>query len=291
MAEVKATQELECVVGGYTEPRRSRQHFGALVLGVYRDGQLVHVGNAGSGFTLASQREVCEALEPLRTDRNPFAGPPATLEPAHWVRPELVARVKFAEWTAERKMRAPVVLQVRRAEGPAASGRHDSARGVAVPRDSSPPLFSGSQQTQMLSVEGRSFKVQNLGKLFFPEDGYAKRDVVEYYDRIAGYLLPYMQDRPVVMKRYPHGIHKPYFFQKEAGEAMPQWIRTARIPSERGGAVFTNFVIANDRASLLYLANLGCIEQNLWMSRLQSLENPDLCCSTWTPASRPRSRW
>ena len=273
--KVKATQELKCVVGGYTEPRRSRRHFGALVLGVYRDGKLVHVGNAGSGFTQASQREVWEKLKPLRSEGNPFAGQPTTLEPPHWVRPELVARVKFTEWTAEGKMRAPVVLEVRHAASPASSHGRDPAGELAVPGEPPPSLFSGSQQAQRVSVEGRSFTIQNLGKLFFPEEGYTKRDVVEYYDRIAGYLLPYMQDRPVVMKRYPNGIHKPFFFQKEAGEAMPQWIPTARISSERGGGEFTNFVIANNRATLVYLANLGCIEQNLWMSRLPSLETPD----------------
>ena len=280
--KVKATRELECVVGGYTEPRRSRRHFGALVLGIYRAGKLIHVGNAGSGFTQASQREVWEKLKPLSTDHNPFAGQPATLEPPHWVRPELMARVKFAEWTAEEKMRAPVVLEVRPAANPASSHVRDPAGHVrdpagelAVPDEPPPSLFSGSQQVQRVSVEGRSFMIQNLGKLFFPEEGYTKRDVVEYYDRIAGYLLPYMQDRPVVMKRYPNGIHKPHFFQKEAGEAMPQWIRTASISSDRGGGEFTNFVIANDRATLVYLANLGCIEQNLWMSRLPSLETPD----------------
>ena len=273
--KVKATQELECVVGGYTEPRRSRQHFGALVLGVYRDGKLVHVGNAGSGFTQASQREVWEKLKPLGSEGNPFAGRPTTLEPPHWVRPELVARVKFTEWTAEGKMRAPVVLEVRRAATPAVSVGGEPAPGRVAPGEAPPSLFSGSQQVQRVSVDGRSFMIQNLGKLFFPQEGYTKRDVVEYYDRIAGYLLPYMQDRPVVMKRYPNGIHKPYFFQKEAGVAMPQWIRTASIPSERGGDEFTKFVIANDRATLVYLTNLGCVEQNLWMSRLQSLENPD----------------
>ena len=287
--KVKATRELECVVGGYTEPRRSRRHFGSLVLGVYRDGKLIHVGNAGSGFTQASQQAVWEKLKPLSTDHNPFAGQPATLEPPHWVRPELVARVKFAEWTAEEKMRAPVVLEVRSLEvrpaanpasshvrDPAGHGR-DPAEEPAIPDEPPPSLFSGSQQVQRVSVEGRSFMIQNLGKLFFPEEGCTKRDVVEYYDRIAGYLLPYMQDRPVVMKRYPNGIHKPHFFQKEAGEAMPQWIRTASISSERGGGEFTNFVIANDRATLVYLANLGCIEQNLWNEPFTVARNTGLC--------------
>ena len=130
--KVKATRELECVVGGYTEPRRSRRHFGGLVLGVYRDGKLIHVGNAGSGFTQASQREVWEKLKPLSTDHNPFVGQPTTLEPPRWVRPELVARVKFAEWTAEEKMRAPVVLEVRPLEvRPAANQASSHVRDPA----------------------------------------------------------------------------------------------------------------------------------------------------------------
>ncbi len=300
--KAKATQVLDCVVGGYTEPRRSRKYFGALVLGVYRDGKLVHVGNAGSGFTHASQKQAWEMLEPLRTDHNPFASQPATLEPAHWVRPELVARIKFTEWTSEGLMRAPVVLEVRpagdarrvaRASGPR-QGRarggdtpalqdsgatiYASPSGSKLPPQSEAPhsgLFSGSAGTQVVEVDGRTIKIQNLGKVFFPEDGYTKRDVIEYYDRISPYLLPHMHDRPVVMKRYPDGIHQPFFFQKEAGEGMRDWIRTERIPSEHGSSEFINYVICNDRATLVYLANLACIEQNLWMSRVSSLEHPD----------------
>ncbi len=271
--KVKITQELECLVGGYTEPRRSREYFGSLVLGVYRDAKLVHVGNAGSGFTRASQKAAWEQIKRLRSDRNPFEGEPETPEPAHWIRPELTALVKFAEWTSDRKMRAPVVLEVRSGGRPPEP--KPDATVSSVPEEQPPALFSGSQQTQLVQVYGHPLKIQNLGKLFFPEDGYTKRDVVEYYYRIAGYLLPHMQDRPVVMKRYPNGIHGPYFFQKEAGSAMPEWVRTVPIESEHGSSDLINYVICNDPATLVYLANLGCIEQNLWMSRLSSLENPD----------------
>lgn len=110
--KIKTVQQAEAIIGGYTAPRGSRPYFGSLVLGLERDGKLVHVGNAGSGFTAASQREAWERLKSLRTDKSPFAGKTRTLQRAHWVKPILRARVKFVEWTNEQKMRAPVVLEV-----------------------------------------------------------------------------------------------------------------------------------------------------------------------------------
>ncbi len=288
--KLKVVQESEFVVGGYTEPRRSREFFGSLVLGEYRDGRLVHVGNAGSGFTQASQKAAWEKLRPLRTEENPFTGLPATLEKPHWVRPELTARVKFSEWTNEGRMRAPVILDVAAAEQVAE--KPPEKRPAAAP----PKLFSGSADAQLVEVDGHPLKIQNLGKLFFPEDGYAKRDVIEYYHRIADVLLPHVKDRPVSMKRNPDGIHKPFFFQKDAGKAMPAWVRTERIVSEHGSFPkrssekpsrnFIHYVICNDRATLVYLANLGCIEQNLWMSRVGSLENPDFVLFDLDPGEK-----
>ncbi len=283
--KIKVAQEREFIVGGYTEPRRSRSYFGSLILGEYRDGQLIHMGNAGSGFTRDSQKEAWEKLKPLRAAQNPFQGRPATLEKPYWVRPELTARVRFTELTKDGKMRAPVVLEVRRASSPG-RGRRDASRPEAP---ALPPagagLFSGPADTQVIDLEGRRVKIQNLGKLFFPGDGYTKRDVMEYYDQIRDYLLPHMQDRPVSMKRYPNGIDQPYFFQKEAGSAMPGWVRTEKIESDHGGSDFINYVICNDRPTLVYLANLGCIEQNLWMSRIGSLDSPDFVLFDLDPGS------
>src|SRR5207248_8924610 len=137
-----------------------------------------------------------------------------------------------------------------------------------------PKLLPPKQAEIILSIEGRSLKFTNLNKVFYPQQGYTKRDVINYYDAVAPLLVPHLKDRPLSLKRYPNGIEGKFFFQKEAAESFPDWLRTEPIFSEHNQAPI-NFVIANDRTSLLYLANLGCIDQNPWMSRVGSLEHPD----------------
>lgn len=112
--KMKITQRQECVIGGYTDPRGSREHFGSIILGLYDDkGRLIHVGQAGSGFNEQSHADMWERLKKLETDHNPFHGPVETNRRPHWIKPELVAEIKFTEWTHETnegglKMRAPV---------------------------------------------------------------------------------------------------------------------------------------------------------------------------------------
>jgi bifunctional non-homologous end joining protein LigD len=112
--KIKITHRLECVVGGYTEPQGSREFFGSLVLGLYdKAGKLIHIGQAGSGFTQKTQKEVWELLKPLATSRSPFSGKVEALRAVHWLKPQLVAEIKFGEWTHEGQLRAPVFLGLR----------------------------------------------------------------------------------------------------------------------------------------------------------------------------------
>jgi bifunctional non-homologous end joining protein LigD len=118
-------------------------------------------------------------------------------------------------------------------------------------------------------------KFNNLQKFFYPKDGVTKGDVIQYYDDVAEFILPHLADRPLSLKRYPNGIHAQYFFQKNvADKKFPEWIRTGPIESESQDHII-HYVICNDKPTLLYLANLGCIDQNPWMSRVGSLDNPD----------------
>ena len=99
--------------------------------------------------------------------------------------------------------------------------------------------------------------------------------MIQYYDDVADLILPHLRDRPLSLKRYPNGIHADYFFQKNvADRKFPEWIQTVPIDSESQDHVI-EYVICNDKPTLLYLANLGCIDQNPWMSRVGSLDNPD----------------
>jgi bifunctional non-homologous end joining protein LigD len=117
-------------------------------------------------------------------------------------------------------------------------------------------------------------KFTNLNKIFYPNEGYTKRDLLNYYDAVAELILPHLRDRPLSLKRYPNGIHKDFFFQKRSAESFPEWLRTEPIYSEHNQAPIS-YVVADDRSSLLYLTNLGCVDQNPWMSRVGSLDNPD----------------
>ena len=135
-------------------------------------------------------------------------------------------------------------------------------------------LFSGKQESVTLDFEGKRFRLTHLNKVFFPESGYTKRDLIAYYYRVAKYLLAFLKDRPLVLRRYPDGIKGQAFFQKNMPEGLPKWIETVSIPSE-GKREDVQYVIANDLASLLYLTGLGCIDHNPWSSRRDDQEHPD----------------
>src|SRR5947209_418651 len=144
----------------------------------------------------------------------------------------------------------------------------------SAPSAPRPQLLPASQAEALLEVDGTKLKFTNLNKVFYPQEKYTKRDLINYYDAVAELILPHLADRPLSLKRYPNGIASDFFFQKAAAASFPSWLRTEPIFSEHNQAPI-NFVVADDRASLLYLANLGCIDQNPWMSRVGSLENPD----------------
>ncbi len=274
--KIKVVTQQEFVIGGLAAGERA--HFASLVLGLYDGKGLAYVGNAGSGFDEESLERVHKLLKPLFTARSPFAGTVdfgRKLE-IQWVKPETVCTVKFASWTPDRRLRAPVFLGIRQdvaprecvveAETPAAPAKNGKRKRG--------PLLPEKKTEVILQIEGRQLKFTNLNKVFYPQEGVLKRDVINYYEAVAELLLPHLKDRPLSLKRYPNGIEGKYFFQKDAAESFPEWLRTEPVFSEHNQAPI-HFVVADDRASLLYLANLACIDQNPWMSRVGTLDNPD----------------
>jgi bifunctional non-homologous end joining protein LigD len=263
--KIKIVSEQEFVIGGFTDPQGDRQYFGALVLGVHKDGKLRWVGNVGTGFDQKLLASIFARLEPLITKKCPFAERPKPDRGMTWVKPDLVCQVRYANWTTDDRLRAPVFVGM----------RNDKAAGV-VERESahgSTPepagqLLPASAKEATLTIDGHSLKFTNLPKLYYPDDGVAKRDVLNYYAGVAGLILPYLKDRPLSLKRYPNGIKEQFFFQKDTPVSYPDWLRTELIDD-------INYVFAEDHASLLYLVNLGCIDHNPWMSRSGSLDHPD----------------
>ncbi len=365
--KLKIVQEVDAVIAGYTEGRGSRKYFGALVLGLYDGDELKFIGSVGTGFDEGKQKSIFDSLQKLRTAKSSFGKTPALREKVEWVKPELVARVKYANWTTDDHLRAPVFLSLRNDRTPidctfkdarpdpveeipesgspnpragktktvntkgaktnapktavSETGRMETAEpennvakvtkasvaarrvsgaekaaelrglrpalhGVARATRSSKPgsaamasreeeeLRTGRAETADVESDGHRVHLTHLNKIYFPKVGLKKRDLLAYYYRMAEYILPFLKNRPMVLRRYPDGVGGKAFFQKEAPSFLPDWIDTATVYSdERGGEM--RYILANTRAALLYLTNLGCIDHNPWSSRAESQDKPD----------------
>jgi bifunctional non-homologous end joining protein LigD len=238
-------------------------------LGIHKDGQLHWVGNVGTGFDHKMLAHVYTRLKPLITKTCPFAERPKPDRGMTWVKPDLVCQVKFGSWTQDDRLRAPVFL-----------GLRNDVSAPEVAREAPSDLLASAAKEASITIDSHVLKFTNLKKLYYPADGVTKGDVLNYYAAITDLILPYLADRPLSLKRYPNGIQEAFFFQKDTPETYPSWLRTEVIDE-------INYVFAEDRASLLYLVNLGCIDHNPWMSRTGSLENPDYVLIDLDPQQCP----
>lgn len=288
--KLKITQTVDAVVGGWTAPRTNAIPFGSLLLGLYRGKKLRFVGHVGSGFDAKKLDELSKQLKELAASACPFDTTPDTNEKPFWVSPILVARVKFSGWTQEGNLRHPVFLGLREDARPAdCQWETEVAQGPSPDVVRAPEvvgrvliaraqieaeLFKGRSETVTIELDGKRLRLSNLNKIYFPESGYTKRDLLAYYYRIADYILPFLCDRALVLRRYPDGIKGQAFFQKDLHEGVPEWFTTVPLESEERGKQI-HYATANNRASLLFLTGLGCMDHNPWSSRFTDLEHPD----------------
>jgi len=255
----KLTTSAEFVLCGMI--KGEREPFGALALGIYDHGKLKWAGNVGTGFDRRKMDAIHARLAPLATEKCP-------LEPEKdlpkkgvvWTRPELVCEVRFSNWTDDGKLRAPVWIGLRPDIDPQECTRDEPEERKV--------LLDPSKAEETLTIGTHRLKFTNLNKPYYPKDGIAKRDLLNYYDAVAPLILPHLKDRPLSLKRYPNGIDADFFFQKAIAAAFPKWLHTADADG-------IEYVIGDDRATLLFLVNLGCIDHNPWMSRIGSLDHPD----------------
>lgn len=117
-------------------------------------------------------------------------------------------------------------------------------------------------------------ELSNLDKLYWPKERITKGELLAYYESVSDYLLPYLKGRPMSLRRHPNGIEEEGFYHKDAGDIAPSWMDTVEIPSESSGKII-HYLLCNDKNSLLFIANLGCIEMNPWNSTVSQLEKPD----------------
>jgi bifunctional non-homologous end joining protein LigD len=268
--KIKVTTQQDFVICGYV--MGEREPFGALVLGYYKDKKLVYAGNVGSGFTQQSLKAVGEKIKPLITKKSVLSDVPREIGEVTWIKPELVCTVKFTSWTKDDRLRAPVFLGMRTEVAAEEVVRETGLIAEETEQESKrETLLSADKAETTLDIDGHRLKFSNLNKVFYPADGYTKRDVINFYAAVADLLVPHLQGRPLSLKRYPNGIDQDYFFQKDAS-GFPDWLHREELADDEESKTR---VICDDKASLLYLANLGCIDQNPYMSRMGTLEHPD----------------
>ncbi len=303
----KVVHEQEFVVGGWTEPRHTRAYFGALLLGVHDEttGALTYVGHTGTGFDQAELERVSKLLKAREIPRSPFSTQPKTNEQPHWARPDLVAQVRFTEWTADAKLRHPVYLGLRddkrasdvhREEPVKAPDRGQSGvkrrsnRGQTrgkpnqqTARKLDPALSHVIDQLQALEEarrdgtielpDGGRLGISNPAKVFWPQGKLTKGDLLRYYVEVSPFILPAVADRPLVMKRFPNGVTGMAFYQQRKRlEQPPPGVRIETIADNIDPIVEGDEqrFIGGSLITLLYMTQIAAISQDPWFSRVQS---------------------
>ena len=298
--KIKSDRPGDFVIVGFTDPKGSRSHLGALQLADMVNGTLVYAGRVGTGFNETQLTELKALLDPIvRPD--PPCGPPLGAGAAEipetktttWVHPVYVCEARFREWTPDGVLRHATFLRMRPDKRPQDCDRQGwispepAAEGSATPSviEEAHPLPPPAPPRA--AVE-KNIAFSNLRKIYWPEDRYTKGDLIEYYRAIWPWMQPYLAERPLVMTRFPDGIHGKSFYQKDAPEFAPEWTRTVPIWSEDTQRDIKYF-ICGDIESLLYVANLGSIPMHIWNSRVGSLEQPDWCVIDLDPKEAPFS--
>ncbi len=267
--KIRVEQTGRFAIVGYTVPRGDRSGLGALHLAV-RDGQrLGYAGRVGTGFSTATLSELRSLLEPDETPDPRVDGDLSHGKGDRWVIPRWMATVRYKEFTEAGSLRHPVfegyepLVHATLADAPDA--------------DHEPP--------RPAIVDARTTEPTNTEKVFWPDDGLTKGDLIEYYTSVADHLLPYLRDRPLVLDRFPDGIEGKSFFQKNAPEYVPDWIRTEWI--ERDDETGNNYFVIEDVEALRYVANMASIPLHIWASRMSTLDTPDWCILDLDPKTAP----
>jgi bifunctional non-homologous end joining protein LigD len=313
--KLKIVQEQEFVVGGWTEARTAGRPFGALLLGYYVDGGLKYAGHTGSGFNHLELERVMRLLKPLEIASPPFTSRPRTNQRPHWTKPVLVAQLKFTEWTDDGLLRHPIYLGMRddvkpesvrresrggtrKGQGslgsreslgsPKSPKSRESRKSAESPesRESLQPVLDqldeierGANSGSLRLPDGGVLEVSNLRKVFWPKLNITKGDLMRYYVRVAPYILPVIDGRPLIMKRFPNGIDAPPFYQHKAPEKVPAGVRTSKV----AGDSVVSRPIGGNLATLLYMTQLAAISQDPWFSRVEAPHHADQCAIDLDP--------
>ncbi|MFO1304463.1 MAG: DNA ligase D [Burkholderiales bacterium] len=296
--KIKCILRQEMVIGGYTDPKGSRNGFGALLLGYYEDGKLRYAGKVGTGFDDAMLRKLTPELVKREEDKPAFADPPRGYEAkgVHWLRPELVAEIAFTEWSRDGALRHPsfqglrpdkkateVVRERPGDDAPSATsapdardwkapaGKKASANKVASHASGASKPSKGKAGTEPRTLAG--IAISHPDKLYFPEAGITKGDLAQYYVDVADRLLPHIANRPLSLVRCPDGWQGQCFYQKNADRAVNAAVARIEVPESKGKTA--TYMGAKSPAALAALVQWGVIEMHPWGARSPRLDRPD----------------
>ncbi|MDC8105542.1 DNA ligase D [Chryseobacterium sp. B21-037] len=286
--KIKFTSTEEVIICGFTEPRGSRKGFGALILGKYKGGELIYSGHTGTGFNSESLHQLHQRLEKLTIKNSPFDKIPKTNMPVTWVEPKLVCEIKYSEITKDGIFRHPVFITIREDKNP--EEINDSANKVNQKNEKPKKMKAttsskNTEKEKEVTLDKHKVKLTNQDKIYFPDDDISKGDVIEYYQSVARYILPHLKNRPLSLNRFPNGIEEQGFYQKDASDNTPEWVKTTQVYSESNDK-YIDYIYCNDKATLAYLNNLGCIDLNPWNSSLPDLEHPDYLVLDLDPSKK-----
>ena len=299
--KIKTALRHEVVIGGYTKNEDTAKQFSSLLVGTYRGKELQYMGKIGTGFNDKTQKEMMKMFKPIASSQSPFSAEPDINKPSRfrpdppratvtWLKPELVCEVSYRELTTEGIMRHPSFEGMRTDKPAAGVSRDKKEQTEDILHKNTPAqqdayfkkpsvkgdatLLNPSDETQERKVNGNLIKFSNLSKIFWPKEKFTKRDLINYYYSVGEYMLPYLADRPQSLNRFPNGITGKSFYQKDMTGKVADWIKTVPYVSEGENK---NFMLCNNVAALLYMANMGAIEMNPWSSTFKKPDNPDWC--------------
>jgi bifunctional non-homologous end joining protein LigD len=273
--KLKCSNRQEFVIGGWSDPKGSRQGLGALLLGYYRTtGKFTYCGRVGTGFTEESLADLHERLARLGTDEPPFVNPPTghAAADAHWVKPELVAEVEYGSWTREGMLRHSVFLGLRDDKKPGAVSSEVPARTPRAERPATPRRPHSALSGKNGQHKNRRVVLTNPDRVLYPEGPITKRELAEYYEKVADWILPHLMHRPLVILRCPEGREHACFFQRHMGQGMPAAIHGIEVLEKEGTELCMTI---EDRDGLVALAQLGALEIHPGGSRDDELDRPD----------------
>ncbi len=292
--KIKNTKTQDCVVIGFTRGEGNRKkYFGSLLLAAVdnnkspNENKLKFVGHSGSGFDFSQLPNIYNTLKKITIEKCPIDYVPYTNREAIWVKPVLVVEIKFSDWTGDKIMRAPIFLGFREDKNPQDCVMEENKQriynDVFVPRNeinyNDNNNFKDNKMNEIAPKPVSPSKYNNfsnLEKTYWGKTNFrgpiTKKDLIEYYDKISPFILPHLKDRPLSLNRYPDGIGGKSFYHKNWQNEKPDYVKTIKIYSKSRNE-YINYILCNNKETLLWLANLGCIEMHPWYSRVNNYVN------------------